>query len=307
MNASLNANMDRQKYLGSSDVAGILGISPWKTPLDVYLDKIQPRVEESDPARLRVLTRGKLMEPYVTDILSQETGVCIVARGNRYIDPELPFIAAEIDAECVANGDAQTLINIEIKTVSPFKAREWGEQQTDEIPVHYTAQVMHQLMVTRRDTCMLGVLIGGDDFRVYRVERDDEIIAAIRAREVEFWQRVQEQNPPEPTSVSDIARLYGTKDSGAAIEANDQIETSYFAMRSIDEDLKRLTKAYEEHKEHLQLYMADASILTLRGSSIATWKEQSSTRFDQKAFGAAHPDLLEQFKKSSTSRVFRLK
>jgi predicted phage-related endonuclease len=100
MSAQLNAGMDRQKYIGGSDVAAILGISPWKTPLDVYLDKSQPRVETVDPARQRLFTRGQRMEPYVIDLLAEEEGICIVARGNRYIDPELPFVAAEIDAEC---------------------------------------------------------------------------------------------------------------------------------------------------------------------------------------------------------------
>ena len=115
MNAPVSVGaMDRQKYIGGSDIAGILGISPWKTPLDVYLDKVQPRVEITDPDKLRVLNRGKRMEPYVIDLLSEETGLEIVRRGERYLDRELSFIAAEIDAEA-ASGE-----NIEIKTVDQF-------------------------------------------------------------------------------------------------------------------------------------------------------------------------------------------
>ncbi|MFU1925134.1 YqaJ viral recombinase family protein, partial [Klebsiella pneumoniae] len=71
----------------------------------------------------------------------------IIGRGNRYRDQQHDFMAAEIDAEA-ASGE-----NIEIKTVSPFKAKEWGEVQTDAIPVHYTAQAMHGLMVTGRQVC----------------------------------------------------------------------------------------------------------------------------------------------------------
>lgn len=117
--------MDRTKYIGGSDVAGILGISPWRTPLEVYLDKVQPRVKPVDPSKQKVFTRGQRMEPYVIDLLSEETGMEIVHRGNRYIHRDYDFIAAEIDAEA-ASGE-----NIEIKTVSPFKAKEWGEIQTD--------------------------------------------------------------------------------------------------------------------------------------------------------------------------------
>ncbi|HCN3423990.1 YqaJ viral recombinase family protein, partial [Escherichia coli] len=104
--------MDRTKYIGGSDVAGILGISPWRTPLEVYLDKVQPRVKPVDPSKQKVFTRGQRMEPYVIDLLSEETGMEIVHRGNRYIHRDYDFIAAEIDAEA-ASGE-----NIEIKTVS---------------------------------------------------------------------------------------------------------------------------------------------------------------------------------------------
>ncbi|HEJ3161024.1 TPA: YqaJ viral recombinase family protein, partial [Pseudomonas aeruginosa] len=109
---------DRSKLLGGSDVAGILGISPWRTPLDVYLDKVQPRTGPVDPAKQKIFTRGQRMEPYVIDLLAEETGLKIVGRGNRYRDQQHDFMAAEIDAEA-ASGE-----NIEIKTVSPFKAKE---------------------------------------------------------------------------------------------------------------------------------------------------------------------------------------
>ncbi len=302
MNAPLSVwQLDRQKYIGSSDTAAIIGISPWKTQLDVYLDKVQPRVEITDPDKLRVLNRGKRMEPYVIDLLAEETGLEIIRRGERYLDPEHNFLAAEIDAEA-ASGE-----NIEIKTVSPFKAKEWGEEQSDEIPLHYAAQAMHAMMVTGRDICIFGVLIGADDFRLYRIERDDITISAIRHKEVEFWQRIQDRNPPEPSSVSDIARLFGTADSGAAIEANEQIQADLLALKSLKADAKNLESLIALREERIKLYMGDAAILTMNGTPALTWKEQQSKRFDQAAFKAANPDLYEQFIKSTASRVFRLK
>jgi putative phage-type endonuclease len=302
MNAPIAVGqLDRSTYLGGSDVAPILGISPWRTPLDVYLDKIQPRKEETDPGRLKVLNRGKRMEPYVIDLLAEETGLEIIRRGERYLDPDLDFIAAEIDAEA-ATGE-----NIEIKTVSPFKAREWGEEQSDEIPLHYAAQAMHGMMVTSREVCVFGVLIGGDDFRVYRIERDDVTIDAIRQKEIEFWSRIQARQAPEPSTVSDVFRLFGTKDSGLAVETSESLQADVIALKSLKDDAKRLGAQIDLREERIKLHMADASILTMNGKPVLTWKEQASKRFDQSAFKADQPELYEKFIKTVTSRVFRLK
>lgn len=292
------ADSDRRKFIGSSDAAAILGISPWRTPLDVFLDKIQPPAPV-DPSRERYFTRGKRMEPYVLDLMAEETGLVIVRRNQRYKDPRLDFIAAEIDAE---TADA----NIEIKTVSPFKSREWGEEQTDAVPVHYVAQAMHGLMVTGRDLCIFGVLIGGDDFRVYRVERDDETIAAMRAKEIEFWVRVQRNEPPAPTNVADVLTLFA-KDAGVSIEATADILEAYTRLR----ECKAIVKAHEQEievlEETIKLFMKNAATLTCGGKALATWKSQSTNRFNQKAFSEAHPDLFAQFKDASEHRVFRIK
>lgn len=304
MNAQLRTveavDHNRQKLIGGSDVAGILGISPWKTPLQVYLDKVQPRSTEPDRNKVRVFARGKRMEPYVTDMLAEELGLNIVARGNRYLDPELAFLAAEIDAE---TDDGR---NVEIKTVSPFKAADWGEQQTDSIPVYYTAQAMHGLMVTGRAVCIFGVLIGGDDFRVYQVERDDETIAAIRAKEVEFWQRVQEQRPPEMQGTADVLALFA-KDSGRVLEANLATVRAIDRMRELRDAQKLQETEFETLRAQVHRAMEDAAILTFEGQTLATWKSQTTNRFDQSAFAAAHPELAAQFRVATETRVFRLK
>lgn len=300
MGSQINVGeIDRQKYLGGSDAAGILGISPWKTPLDVYLDKVQPRRIE-DPTKQKYYTRGKRMEPYVIDLLAEEEGLQIVARGNRYIDNQHRFIAAEIDAETDCG------LNVEIKTVSPFKAKEWGEVQTDSIPVYYTAQAMHGLMVTGRQVCVFGVLIGADDFRVYRIERDDETIAAIREKEVEFWGRIQRLEPPEAVAVSDVLRLF-ERDSGGSIEADGKVTEALIRLRELKASAKALDEQIEAAESAIKLYMQDNSILTLGGKSVATWKTQKSTRFDQGEFKTAFPEIYGQFKKTTESRVLRIK
>lgn len=224
----------------------------------------------------------------------------IVHRGNRYIHRDYDFIAAEIDAEA-ASGE-----NIEIKTVSPFKAKEWGEIQTDAIPVHYTAQAMHGLMVTNKQVCVFGVLIGGDDFRIYRVERDEETIQAILEKEIAFWDRVKNLNPPEAASVSDVSLMF-EKDAGTSIEADGKALALFNDLRDMKSRRKSLEEEIAISEEKLKMYMQEHSVLTLDGKPLCTWKSQISNRFDQKLFQSVHPELFEKFKTTTTQRVFRMK
>jgi putative phage-type endonuclease len=293
--------IDRRKYIGGSDAAPILGISPWRTPLDVYLDKIKPRtntIENVD--RMRAMNRGKRMEPYVLDLLSEESGMKVALRNQRYRDPEFDFIAAEIDAE-TADG-----INVEIKTVSPFKAKEWGEQQSDEIPLHYAAQAMHGMMVTGREVCVFGVLIGGDDFRIYRIDRDIETIAAMRAKEIAFWKRIQDRRPPDPVNTEDVLRLFG-KDDGNSVEAPEEIASALGKLRDFKRQSDEFLVEARRLEEQIKIFMGSSSGLTYFGKTLCTWKAQKSNRFDVTTFREAHPEMAAQFQKTIESRVFRLK
>lgn len=295
--------LDRRKYIGGSDVAAVLGISPWKTPLDLYLDKITPATGQPDRNKARIFSRGKTLEPYVLDILASEERLQIVNRGQRYIDPACDFLAAEIDAEYF-DENLQSVQNIEIKT--SYWGKGFGDEGGDDIPVYYTAQAMHGLMVTNRQVCVFGVLVGLDDFRVYRIERDDETIEGIRRQESDFWQRVVDLNPPEPSNTNDVLRMFG-QDSGASIEVGDDVLKAYNELVYAKQMCKDYGEQANQAEEVIKLYMRDAATLTLDGKPILTWKSQDTNRFDQTAFKEAHPELFEQFKKVSTSRVFRIK
>lgn len=299
--AAAQAKPDRRHFLGGSDAAAVLGISPWKTPFQLWQQKTSAFEEQVTPEKQRIFTRGQRMEPYVVDLLSEETGLQIVRRNERYIDKVHPFLAAEIDAEA-ATGE-----NIEIKTVSPFKAFEWGELGTDAIPVHYTAQAQHGMMIRGAVVCVFGVLIGGDDFRVYRVERDDDVIEAMREREVAFWRDfIEPMVPPPAASPTDIALMF-PKDIGTSVEANEAALIAYNRIRELQPQVAALETEMDSLKDSLRTFMGPAARLVVDGREIASWKSQKASRFDQSAFKAANPDLYAQFVKTTESRVLRIK
>ena len=308
MNAVTNLVPDRTTFIGGSDVAAILGISRWKSAFQLYQEKIGAFVEESNPMRDKVLNRGKRWEPVVVEMLIDELEsrgheVKIIGRNGRYKDSQNPFLEAEIDLELLIDGEE---VNGEIKTVHPFAAKDWGEEGTDEIPVYYTAQVMHGLMIKPRRRALVAALIGADDLRLHEVVRDDDLIAGIRARVIEFWQRVQDRNAPEPTEAADVKWLYG-KDIGTVAEADDGLALLCQELKCKKIMLNMLEKEMESIATNIKIRIGDAATLLYRDHPIATWKTQSSKRIDIKALETVHPEIASAFRKTTESRVLRLK
>ena len=293
----------RQKYIGGSDIAAILGISPWKTAFQLWQDKTQPAMPENDPERLKVLNRGKRLEPYILDMIRAEHALEIIAANHRYTDPLVDYFACEIDAEAAG----EPPLNIEIKTVHPFKTAEWGEQGTDALPMHYIAQVQWGMGITGRGRCDVFALIG-DDLRRYSVTADAELIVAMRDKAQAFWrQYVLTLNPPPPACEADLYALY-PRDSGksVAIDGDDAAVTALCELRALKDEAKSIAEKIAAAEGVLKTKLADAAIATLGGQRVCSWKSQSARRFDQKAFAAAQPAMFDQFIKTTESRVFRL-
>ncbi|MFU6944814.1 endonuclease, partial [Pseudomonas aeruginosa] len=97
------------------------------------------------------------------------------------------------------------------------------------------------------------------------------------------------------------------RDAGTSIEADGKVVEVFNRLRELKAKAKGLEYEIESAEERIKLFMQDHAQLTVNGKSVLTWKSQTTNRFDQSAFKEAHPALFEQFKKTSESRVFRLK
>lgn len=302
--------LDRSTYLGSSDIAAILGLSPWATPVDVYFEKMG-RPQPIDAAKQKLFNRGKRMEPVILDMLTDEHDIDIVARNQRYRDPEHAWMAAEIDAEAI---DDTGMINIEAKSVHPFAAGQFGEENTDEIPVYYAAQAMYGLMITGRSRCTFAVLVGADNLSVYRLERDEETIAGIREKAIAFWRdHVLAKISPEPIVLDDVYRLM-RRDVDIVAEAPVDIVKQ---IRKF-ELAKARARVANEHADELKFrvgkWLLGADVMTMPtrkpkhtitadGKALLTIAYQEQSRIDSEALRKTHPDIAAEC--SKTSRFFR--
>lgn len=305
--------MNRQGYLGGSDAAVILGISPYKSPYQLYMEKTGEWQEEIDEKRERIFARGRRLEPIVVEMLVDELksdghDVEIIERNHRYTDPELNYLKSEIDVELVIDGEE---VNGEIKTVTPFAAKEWGEQETDEIPLHYTAQVLHGLMIKPRKRAIVAALIGADDLRVHFVDRDQDAIDMIRAKEIAFWNRIVNREPPDPVTATDIKYLY-RKDQGLVMDADDELASLCSELRGHKNTAKALEELIDELVTKIKLKMGDASVLMYQGKKIATWasnKDGQTTDWKSLAMSLSpSAELINQFTKAKQgARPFLIK
>jgi putative phage-type endonuclease len=270
---STSTAIDRRTFLGGSDMAAILGLSPWKTPYQLWLEKTSPEAPEDHDSGVK--KRGRRLEPVIVDWMREDYGLKIVAHNARYVDPELPFLSCEVDFEHdeMENGVVITE-NAEVKTVHPSHAKDWGDEWSDEIPLYYTAQAAFGQMITGRDSTLFAVLIGADDLRAYRVKRDDELIWTLRKKAVEFWELVERRTPPPIINLQD-ARLAWSKSMPGSVTATDEIASLVDELRFT----KKIISGREAEAEMLELRIASfmqdkEQLLDARGARLATWKTQ---------------------------------
>jgi putative phage-type endonuclease len=251
---------NRTKFVGGSDIASIMGINPYRSGLDCWLDKVSPdtRPDSDNPAT----RRGKRMEPVILEWAREDFGLEVEHRNRRFVDSAVPFFAAEIDAETTVDGEP---VNVEVKTVHPFLGKEWGEQESDGMPLHYLAQTMWGLSVTGRNLCVVYAGVG-DELRRYFVERDDALIDLMRHEADSFWRGYVETrlrpdiDPSHARVFETLKRLYpGT--NGEAVNASTTHESWYATMVDAAEKAAMYEGVAKGAKAHLVSEMGEAAQL----------------------------------------------
>lgn len=232
----------RRKGLGGSDAGAILGLNKWSTPLDVYLDKIgqaEP-IEDND-----AMYWGRTLEDIVATEYTKRTGNK-TRRINKILQhKDHDFILANLDRDLISSKGI-----LECKTA--LRSDGWGEDGSDEVPDSYLAQVMHYMAVTNSEFADLAVLIGGRDFRIYTIKRDDDLINEIVKREVAFWNdHVLAEVAPDPVSTADFNNRW-PKDNGESVVADHNQEQRVNTLRQIKNKIKDLNSSAKELESEIK-------------------------------------------------------
>ena len=324
MNAREDWLQARRAGLGGSDIGAILGLSPYRTPVDVWAEKTGRAPGQGETLQMRF---GTYAEEFVAREYCAKTGHA-VQRFTTMLHHASAPILGNVDRLVIPAGqkiashrqEIRTDRGLECKTASAFasfNSDEWGEEGTDQVPASYLIQCATYMALTGCSLWDLAVLFGNQEVRIFNLKRDADLESEIIARASEWWDRhVVADVPPEPTCEADIKRLYPS-DNGSAVEANPKTLELIARAVELRAQIAALEAELDGDKKagsigvigSLKAYMGEASRIVLGADELITWKiSKPSQRFDSKAFQTAHPALYAEFLKvGESSRRFLIK
>jgi putative phage-type endonuclease len=271
----------RRQGIGSSDAAAAVGLNPYQSPLELWLiktgrDEGLPQVDPNDDGS--PMFWGTVLEPVVAERYACRTGNK-VRRNNAVLqhpDPDKSWMLANIDREIIGNPEVQIL---ECKTAGEFGARLWREG----VPEYIQCQVQHQLAVTGKQAADVAVLICGQELRIHRIERDDELIAHLLELERRFWEYVITDTPP-PADGSESAgialqALY-PYDRGESLNLSQDLELSsvFASLVSVRAEIETRKEAESLFKQQIQQRMGEAGRAVFSTGSVSWKRSKAGTR-----------------------------
>ncbi len=277
----------REAALGSSDAPIVAGVSPYKSPLELFyqLHGELPRYTDEETQAQRI---GSRLEPVIAELAAEELSLKIRRSATRR-HPKYAWMVANLDFEIVNNAKGPGVL--EVKNRGTSKA-------FDVLPDDIHLQTVQQMAVTNRDWGIVAVLFGFGNLKTFEVQRDKELEEYLIEIEARFMLRVQKGEPPTeawtPENLGILKKLYPT-DSGKTIVLPDNALTYVGQFRQAKEELDRIEAQKAEAEGWLKAQMQDASAATVPGYSI-TWKTTKSTkRLDLDRLKAEHPEIVEQY------------
>lgn len=260
----------RAQGIGASDAAAAVGLSPFKTPFQLWMEKTgrAPQVEESEAMKW-----GNRLQHVVGDAFAEETGRVITPAGDWtiYEHPESPILLATLDFFQRKGAGAPQGI-LEAKTAGFQKQTDWENQP----PLHYVCQVQYQMLVTGLELGSIAVLIGGQKFLWADIPPDLEFQSRLRHHVEEFWRGYVQADTPPPVQAEDneVLRYAYTQRSGTLVPASGEYLNWDDQRRSAIERIKAAERERDEAEAHIKAAIGENYGLVLPNGVKYLWREE---------------------------------
>ena len=290
----------RRMSIGGSDAGALLGLNPYTSPYALWCEKTG-RITPEDISDKEAVRLGNDLEQYVAERWMEQTGKK-VRKSNHFIyNSEYPFAHANID-RAVVGEDA----GLECKTTSSWEILQ--QCREGNYPDTWYAQITHYMMVTGAKRWYLGVLVLGKGFYEFTIERNEAEIAALAAAEAAFWQRVENNTPPEldgtEATQEALRTVLGDSVSGQSTDlagVGNHV-TVYLSLKS---RIKEMERELGEHQAIIMQYMGQAERGTYESATVS-FKSQTRKTFDRAAFEAENGPIEDIYFNTSTTRPFKV-
>ncbi len=257
--------VERNLGIGGSDMPIILGLSSYKTPYQLYLEKtglIEVNNEETP-----VQYWGNRLEAIVREEFALRNNVK-VETPDTVVHPFHDYLRGNVDGYIPEWNSI-----LEVKCSSQFMAYEWGEDGSDVIPMQYLVQVAHYCAVMNADSAYIAVLIGGNDYREFKYKRDLELESIVIDAAKEFWDCVQNKKAPAPIKQIDLKLMYPKHDPEKMVSVNNDISEQLTKLTETKFKIKELNEIEEKFKFNIMQFMQDAECLVDEsGKPVVSWK-----------------------------------
>lgn len=273
---------ERNQGIGGSDIAIILGLSKYKTPYQLFLEKkgLSAKQDEGDS---ELMYWGNRLEPVIREEFALRNQV-EVETPETLVHPFKSHLRANIDGY-IPEWDSV----LEIKCSSIMMAKEWGVTETDAIPLFYLTQVAHYVNIANAKDACIAVLVGGNDYREYKYFRNEKLESLVEKAADDFWFAVQNDNAPPLSTIDDIKIMYPTPEKGKSILVDKESNAIIESLASYQKQIKDLLKKEQDCKFHLMNEIKDAEcIIDLDERELVSWRANKngvrSFKLNQKLF-----------------------
>ncbi len=308
--------------VGGSDVAAIFGVSPWTTPLELWLIK-KGRIKPPEKSNANQLQMGHLLEPIAAYWYEQKSGNAVTEDTNLYQHADHPYALANFDRRFTRATDGEPGI-LECKSCTYHKAGDWAE---DAIPLYYELQLRFYLAVADVDIGAFSAVWGNNpdnDLAMPEIVRD-------RAKEDMIFERLEEwiwslENDKPPTmqdvkpklALESLARIYGSSQKNLpTVEFSSKYEK---ALRKIamlqgeltarNAEIKKLEKEIEAHSVRIAEAMKEHEhgvLTTTNDRLLIDFVTRKTRRPDSKALKEKYPSVYDEVLRTSESRKVKVR
>jgi len=249
----------RKTHITGTDLAAIMGFSPFMTPFSVWASKTEGlKVEQNNAMRM-----GTILEPAILDVWESERNTKLTRPGKLNFADTGKILGASLD------GYSDAIV---------VDAKNLRNDPGSEIPTHYFLQLTAQMHGADKESAELACLIAGQEFKYYEVARDKEQEKNLITFCEEWWHEHIVKGVQPPIDGSDsatqwIKQKFAKADNARVVEPTEKIEMIAINLTEVKLQMKACEFDKNKYENSIKLFMGDATEI----KDLCTWKNNKDS------------------------------